>query len=127
MLYTAENSKEIAQIIMTQLCNTTPPEVIMSWGVVEKYHFYSEELKAAGLVLKVNGYLYSGMIFISYDEGLDNYSIYTIDGGKFKLVCSNIYCDMIGTTLDELIETGKDMDAYIKKNKSLENIHFVFV
>lgn len=89
------------QIIYQQLRATSFHEM-MCWGATQ---FVAGE---DGLRFKVSGLKFKGYVYVKYDVGSDTYTLQLGTIRKFewkiKQEVSDIYCDELGTTIDELVE-----------------------
>ena len=107
-----EHVRCVVNTIFSQLLQTTPIDVINSWGiskmhatqVVKKVN--GEDFTMAALVMQVNGFQFQGMLYIALDEGSDYYRIYGEKDGTNKEYHRDIAFDELGDVLDSMIETG---------------------
>jgi hypothetical protein len=98
-----ERCKEICINTYHQIGWSVSLEVIMSWGISQKlYGFYKGE---PTLMLRVNGLLFKGWVYVVLHEGADHYEVILLDNEK--QVHKNImpvFCDNLGTTIDNEVE-----------------------
>ena len=107
-----EHVRCVVNTIFSQLLQTTPIDVINSWGiskmhatqVVKKVN--GEDFTMAALVMQVNGFQFQGMLYIALDESSDYYRIYGEKDGTTKEYHRDIAFDELGDVLDSMIETG---------------------
>lgn len=93
--------------------------VVASWGVSKKAFLRWRDMPALGL--RVQGFAHTGWIIISLNEGMDVYEAELADDDFIAKEGSRrdeVYCDMLGATIDEMVETGgltkEEYDAKIK-------------
>lgn len=99
----------IAQTAREQLLAGTPMQVMMSWGVTD---FAAMEFKGmAALIFHVNGRLFKGYVVIAYNAS-DYYEVYLLNRDGVSCVHNEVYCDELGTTIDEAVESGTDKEEY---------------
>ncbi len=99
----------IAQTAREQLLAGTPMQVVMSWGVTD---FAAMEFKGmAALRFHVNGRLFKGYVVIAYNAS-DYYEVYLLNRDGVTCVHNEVYCDELGTTIDEAVESGTDKEEY---------------
>ena len=99
---------EIANTIFGQLFWSIDKPTYWSWGVSKtNYTFYKN---MPSLMLKVSGAIHKGYVLVSLDEGSDTYIITLLDNKKEVVASYNdIYCDSVGSKIDELIERPAGM------------------
>lgn len=84
-------------------------QVVMSWGVTD---FAAMEFKGmAALRFHVNGRLFKGYVVIAYNAS-DYYEVYLLNRDGVTCVHKEVYCDELGTTIDEAVESGTDKEEY---------------
>lgn len=115
-----ERITEITRIALTisnQINSTIPLSNRLCWG--EEYRCIAVHNGLASLEMKVNGFAHTGFVLVCYNEGKDLYDIYTSHNNfsqDYKLVREDVYCDMLGSVLDQVIECdGLSDDEYSKK------------
>ncbi len=91
--------------------------VQMSWGVSKRIATIYEN--RATLALRVSGILHNGWVYISLDEGRDCYIITLLSSGKKKVISvhDEVYCEELGSVIDNLVEHKKEWTD--KQYKSL--------
>ena len=117
-----EHAVAVANEIMQQLYATTDINVIWSWGIrgYGAGWIYNDcELYCACLVLDVSGLIHKGRVIVALDEANDWYDVLLLNakGERVGTWHKEIYCDMLGRKLDELIErpTGMTDEEYRHK------------
>ena len=104
----------IGKTIHSQLTQLTPNNIIWSWGA-SKWQIVGEnqiegvgESYSGALLFYVRGMLHKGHVLISLN-GMDEYriSIGHVRKGKMNVTSfkTGIHFDMLGTIIDEMIET----------------------
>ena len=79
-----------------------------SWGGSDHTACWYKDMPS--LRMKVNGMLHKGYVVISYDEGTDVFQVFLLDNQMQEVKHFNeVYCDELGTLIDENIERKKDM------------------
>lgn len=96
-----ERVNEIARTILSQLFES--PDVVFSWGA---HNFAAVTYKEQpSLIFKVQGFLHTGMVVVSYNEGADTYSVCTIKAdGQVDKYCTPVFFDMLVSTIDGFVE-----------------------
>ena len=92
---------EIAKTILSQLFET--PSTVFSWGA---HNFAAVVYKEQpSLIFTVHGFLHTGMVVVSYNEGADTYSVYTIKpDGQVDKYCTPVFFDTLASTIDGFVE-----------------------
>lgn len=108
----------VATEIWRQICATTRFNVVFSWGIAKRA--YAEFEGKAALVIKVNGFKLKGHVVIMLNEGTDTYEIVAISDGEIVNRLEDIYCDMLGSVLDSVIERDASWsdDEYTQRVRS---------
>ena len=107
---------KIANEINRQIRCGVTVDVIMSWGVSKRIATVYQD--RATLALRVSGVLHKGWVYVSLDEGRDCYVITLLSADKSKVikVRNEIYCEELGSVIDNLVERkeGWTNDMYKK-------------
>ncbi len=108
---------KIANEINRQIRCGVSMNVQMSWGVSKRIATIYEN--RATLALRVSGILHNGWVYISLDEGRDCYIITLLSSGKKKVISvhDEVYCEELGSVIDNLVEHKKEWTD--KQYKSL--------
>ena len=95
---------KIANEINRQIRCGVTVDVIMSWGVSKRIATVYQD--RATLALRVGGVLHKGWVYISLDEGRDCYviTLLSADKGKVIKVRDEVYCEELGSVIDNLVE-----------------------
>ena len=98
----------IANEINRQIRCGVTPSIQMSWGVSKRIATLYEN--RATLALRVSGVLHKGWAYVSLDEGRDCYIITLLSSDKKKVVsvCDEVYCEELGSVIDNLIERKEE-------------------
>ncbi len=76
--------------------------VVFSWG----FHSPARLAGDAGLAFRVNGYKYSGMVEVLYDNSSDTFIVRTLNhDGTAKDTVTDVYIDNLVYIIDHLVET----------------------
>lgn len=102
---------QTADTIRQQLLATVPLNVICSWGALHGFYATVHEGMAA-LTFKVNGRLFKGHVIVAYNE-MDYYQVYLQDKTATRMAREEVYFDMLGNTIDALIECGDSPEEYV--------------
>lgn len=99
-----EKCLNVAKTMFDQLRWSVDISTIMSWGISRSLAINYENMHT--LALLVNGVRHKGWVYISYNEGLDLYDVRLLNKQKDKVIklVENIYADMLGSTIDRLVE-----------------------
>lgn len=104
-----ERFREIIETINEQLLISAPINIQMSWGVSKKVGIMYENMYTLGI--KVQGFLHNGWVYISYNEGLDEYEIRLVgDKNQVLKLIKGVFFDEMGDVVDRLVERGYDSD-----------------
>jgi hypothetical protein len=109
---------EIANTAYQQIKASVGIMVLGSWGLHKKVATMYKGKPS--LKLSVNGRLFKGDVYVSYDKGGDCYLLYFEDGKGTKVLDYDVYCGELGKVLDENIEMGKNMEEYRKAFKWID-------
>lgn len=105
-----EKIREVVETINEQLLISAPINIQMSWGVSKKVCMMYENMYTLGI--KVQGFLHKGWVYISYNEGLDEYEIRLIgDENQVLKLIKGVFFDEMGDIVDKLVERGECSDA----------------
>ena len=118
----------MARTTMQQIVAGVGASVYYSWGCSKKV--YCEIDGKCGLAMRVNGFCFSGWVVILLNGGADLYEVYTAKDVKNLATYENkhtdIYCDQLGSVLDEIIEKGnmsdEEYNARVDKEYRGQNI-----
>jgi len=92
-----EMARYILKILMAD------PIVLFSWG------FHDVKTMKNGLRFTVNGYLHSGDVEITYEEGSDSFKVRTFrEDNTVKQEKSGIYISELTDTIDRMVELCDD-------------------
>lgn len=96
-------TQQVAGIALMQIKQGVSQSVYWSWGVTDlMYKTYDNKHT---LAMKVNGLIHKGWVYVCLNEATDTYTIYLINSkGKEKKKVEDVYCDVLGDTIDKLIE-----------------------
>ena len=89
----------ILQILRSQLM------VVFSWG----FHRPTALPDNRGLVFKVDGFKYKGMVKVIYNVGADLFEIHLDDGS----IEEDVYADQLVDIIDSMVERCDDYDKRI--------------
>lgn len=107
---------KIANEINRQIRCGVTADVIMSWGVSKRIATVYQA--RATLALRVSGVLHKGWVYVSLDEGRDCYvvTLLSADKGKVIKVRDEVYCEELGSVIDNLVERNEEWtdDMYKK-------------
>lgn len=96
---------ELAKYIWSILKYNLP--VLMSWRV----EIETVKVIKCGLEFKVNGFKHTGKVQIVLNEGADLFEVCLLgEGGEVKYKREGIYCDMLVSVVDELVEKTNDYE-----------------
>lgn len=94
---------EICKEAHSQLFWSIDRPTYWSWGVSKLNYCYFNDMPT--LCMKVNGFLHTGWVYVSLDEGADTYEVRLLDLNKTEVKCINdVYCESLGTIIDGLVE-----------------------
>lgn len=85
--------------------------VILSWG------FNSPIAITNGLRFKVQGFRFTGVVEVVYNEGMDLFDVHLSDGR----VEPDVYADCLVDVIDGLVERTDDYRDRVKKEYGLIN------
>ena len=109
--HTKEEVAAIAAECYRQITNLTPVSIFWSWGISKVQ--YLEYKGMATLVMRVNGLLHKGFVFVSLDEGSNTYTVFCLDDKLNEVKKEeDVYFDSLGNVIDALVE--KDTKFYSK-------------
>ena len=101
-------AKYIMSILKTQLM------VVWSWG------FHQPVAIENGLLFKVQGFKFRGVVSIVYNEGSDLFDISFIKSNKVVKSVDGVYFDMLIDVLDDFIERTPDYDKRVAAEYSIK-------
>lgn len=85
--------------------------VILSWG------FNSPIAIADGLRFKVQGFKFTGVVEVVYNEGMDLFEVHLSNGR----VEADVYADCLVDVIDGLVERTDNYEERVKKEYGLVN------
>ena len=85
--------------------------VVLSWG------FNNPNAITNGLRFMVQGFKFSGIVDVIYNEGMDLFEIHLSDGR----VEADVYADCLVDVIDGLVERTNDYEERVKKEYGLIN------
>jgi hypothetical protein len=110
-----ENSKQVAQIILSQIKQGGVTKM-MSWGV-NRLSCGTNENGTHFLSFFVNGFLHKGKVKIDLEYN-DTYTIKLFNTNHiFVKSVEMVYCDELTDMIDSLVEFDGDIDSYTQKTK----------
>lgn len=94
--------------IQRQLMLNLDIATFFSWGVNKMKILLFRNMPTLGL--NVSGLLHKGWVYISLNEGMDLYEI-TLLTSNYRVIktIDEIYCDQLGTIIDQLVERAPGM------------------
>jgi hypothetical protein len=101
----------VAKTIIAQIIAQIGKSAFWSWGVEKTSATYTSANYPA-VLMHVNGRQYTGAVVVELDEGRDLYNVYTVKDGKTSIEAKGLFCDTLGTWLDQFIEVGEDEKEY---------------
>jgi hypothetical protein len=105
-----EIGKYIYSILLSQ------PTILMSWG------FESPVVIRLGLRFKVNGFLYSGLVEVRYNEGADLFDISLVDDdNQIKETLEGIYFDELVDVIDNHVERVDNYNDRVDQEYNFTN------
>ena len=102
-----EMAKYIMTILKTQLM------IVFSWG------FHQPVAIENGLQFKVQGYKFSGVVSIVYNEGRDLFDVSFIKANKVINRIDGVFFDMLVDTIDDFVEKTSDYDQRQEQQYSI--------
>ena len=90
--------------------------IVMSWG------FHHAIALRDGLGFRVQGFLFTGIVKVLYDEGSDTFNVRLEkrDGSLYK-ECQDVYFDELVNTIDGLVERCPDYEKRVRQEYGLSN------
>lgn len=103
-----EMANYILQILRTQL------GIVFSWG------FHNPKAIDNGLKFRVQGYLHTGWVEVTYNAGRDLFEVKTINkDGSIKEVSEDVYFDCLVNVIDGMVERCENYKEKVKETYSL--------
>lgn len=100
---------EVANEAYKQLFWSIDMMTFLSWGVSKKCYAFYHNMPT--LILRVSGMVHKGWVYVSLDEASDAYIVTLLNiRREVKKTMSDIYCDSLGSVIDELVEKPADMN-----------------
>ena len=94
--------------IQRQLMLNLDIATFFSWGVNKMKILLFRNMPTLGL--NVSGLLHKGWVYISLNEGMDLYEITLLTSNNRVIkTIDEIYCDQLGTIVDQLVERAPGM------------------
>lgn len=105
-LCTYEMNTSIVSTIKDQLIATAGISVLFSWGINSLQGTIINNM--AALTFLVQGFDFTGRIWVAYNECADTYQVFGQRNGQRQPSCliEETYCDTFADQLDKIIETG---------------------
>ena len=98
-----EMARYILSILRTQV------SVVFSWG------FHCPQALRQGLLFAVQGFLFTGLVKVVYDEGTDTFTVQCVEpDGTIKKERTEVYCDNLVEVIDELVERCPDYKERVR-------------
>lgn len=112
---------KIANEINRQIRCGVTVDVIMSWDISKRIATVYQD--RATLALRVSGVLHKGWVYISLDEGRDCYVVTLLSADKSKVikVRDEVYCEKLGSVIDNLVERKREWTDEEYKKLALED------
>ncbi len=104
-----EYCQAVAQEAYNQLFMSVESNVVWSWGVSKKSFTFFKDMPT--LMLKVNGFIHKGWVFVSLNEASDAYEVRLFDENitNCKAEYAEVYCCDLGKFIDNLVEKPSEM------------------
>ena len=102
-----EMANYIMSILKTQLM------VVWSWG------FHQPVAIENGLLFKVQGFKFRGVVSIVYNEGSDLFDLSFIKAGKVVKSIDGVFFDMLVDTIDDFVEKTSDYEQRVAAEYSI--------
>lgn len=98
----------VAREINNQILWSISISDYFSWGVSKKVASVYKDMPT--LILKVNGLIHKGWVYISLNEGRDVYEVRLMNNRleEVKLI-EDVYCDNLGRVIDANVERPLEM------------------
>lgn len=91
--------------------------VVLSWG------FHSAYVIEDGLEFSVEGYLFTGDVQVTYDEGTDTFKVRLLNGdGTIKEEHSDVYVDNLVDVIDRAVEKNESQEEYKERVEATYHI-----
>ena len=105
---------EIAKYIISIL--RSQAGIVMSWG------FHNAVALRDGLGFQVQGFLFTGIVRVLYDEGSDSFTVRLEkrDGSLYK-ERQDVYFDELVNVIDGLVERCPDYEKRVRQEYGLSN------
>lgn len=103
---------EIAKYILAIL--RSQPNVVFSWG------FHNAVALRNGIGFRVQGFLFTGIVKVLYDEGSDTFTVRleNRDGSLHKEI-KDVYCDEVVRVIDSNVERCKNYAQRVREEYGL--------
>ena len=102
-------AKYILRILRSELM------VMLSWG----FHNATALPNNEGLKFNVQGYKFTGIVEVVYDEGWDLFNVRFIKGSKVIETIEGVYFDTLVDTIDDYVEKTPDYAERVKQQYSI--------
>lgn len=102
-------AKYILRILRSELM------VMLSWG----FHNATALPNNEGLKFNVQGYKFTGIVEVVYDEGWDLFNVRFIKGDKVIETIEGVYFDTLVDTIDFYVEKTSDYDQRVRQQYSI--------
>jgi hypothetical protein len=111
---TQEEINKMGKYILTIIASGKA--IPLSWGISSPSTIIYE--KMASLKFKVQGYLYTGDVIVSYNVGDDAFEVFTFKNGEVRDHLELVYLNELVKKIDIIIETKNDKSKeYHEKTK----------
>ena len=83
--------------------------IVFSWGINSPVAINN------GLQFNVNGFIFTGIIQVIYNEGIDLFDLKFIKNNEALIPIPNVYLDELIEVLDDLIEKVDNYEVKVKQ------------
>ena len=113
---------ETAHETMSQIIAGVGNMVVLSWGFARPRAAVAEYQgrSCAALAFRVSGLLHRGIVVVLLDEMRDVYIVRLLDDTRTMVAERDcVYCDQLGTAIDEMVERGATMTDEEYRTKAM--------
>lgn len=89
--------------------------IVMSWG------FHNAAALRNGLAFRVQGFLFTGVVKVFYDEGSDTFTVHCEKNGSLWKERQDVYFDELVNVIDGLVERCPDYENRVQQEYRLSN------
>ena len=90
--------------------------IVLSWG------FHNAVALREGLGFRVQGFLFTGVVKVLYDEGSDTFTVRCLnDDGSLWKERQDVYFDELVSVIDELVERCPNYKSRVRKEYGLSS------